>query len=278
MFLCSFPRSLLLPFESVRLGRFVKSIDEPLEGYHKPASAKAPTSIMNEFNYTEHNQQGSSASFGSSLTALFSTAFSKRSGSEVRVEPRCCKAYALDNSDAWFDEAISREETKKWIERAAIRGSKIYMVVGIYTLTDTRFSRIYTGEQETQGQGTAPISLSLAAAGIVVPLAGLIDPSVQGTYSSSASNDTRIFAPREQICTVKYRKLKHKWLSSRVGENSKLSKTRQWSCIDGGRRDAYEDEDEDEEDMIEVDFEDAEKLGDERTAAESEEGVIYIRS
>jgi hypothetical protein len=256
----------------------VRSIDEPLESYHEPPSAKAPTSIVSEFSYTEHNQQGSSASFESSITALFSTAFSKRSGSEVRVEPRCCKAYTLDNSDAWFDEAINREETKKWIERAAIRGSKIYMVVGIYTLTDTRISRSHTGKQEAQGQGTAPVSLSLATAGIVVPLAGLIDPSVQGTYSSSASNDTRIFAPGEQICTVKYRELRHRWLSSRVGENSRLSKTRQWSCIDGGRRDAYEDDDEDEEDIIEVGFKDAEKLGDGWTAAESEEGLIYMRS
>jgi hypothetical protein len=48
--------------------------------------------------------------------------------------------------------------------------------------------------------------------------------------------------------------------------------------MEGDRRDAYEDEDDDDEDAIEVDIKDAENLGDEWTAAESEEGFIYVRT
>lgn len=48
--------------------------------------------------------------------------------------------------------------------------------------------------------------------------------------------------------------------------------------MEGDRRDAYEDEDdEDDEDAIEVDVKDVEDLGDGWTAAESEEGPIYVR-
>jgi hypothetical protein len=211
------------------------------------------------------------------LTALFSAAFSKLSSTGVHVEPTWCKTYTLDNSDSWFDRAISLDETKKWIEKAAIRSSKLSMVVSIWTLTDTRFLQTSVREQESQAQATAPVSLSLAAVGAVVPLAGVVDPSAYGEFGSFASNGMRIFAPSEQICAVQYRQIRYKWLSSRVVKNLQLSKTRKWSCTEGHRRDAYEDEGDDEEDVIEVDFEDAENLGDGWIATESEQGLIYVR-
>jgi hypothetical protein len=155
----------------------------------------------------------------------------------------------------------------------------MYMIVGTCTLTDTQFHTTSAREQGLQGQATAPVSLSLAAAGVIVPLAGLVDPSIHGDFASSVSNGTRIFAPGEQICTIKYRKVGCKWLSSRALKNLQLSKTRQWSCMEGDRRDAYEndDDDEDAEDVIGVEMKDAEVLGDGWTAAESEEGFIYVR-
>ena len=272
------PSSLLLPLEVLRLGRLVTSIDQPLEGYHQPPFDTPPTEIVSELDYAEHDQKSSRANFGASMTSLFSATFSRRAASQVRVEPRCFKAYALDNSEAHFDEAIALPETQKWIENAAIRGRTIYMIVGFYTMTDTRFIQISAREQGIQGQATAPVSLSLAAAGAVVPFAGLVDPSVRGGFGSFAGNKTRIFAPGEQICIIKYREVKYKWLSSRSLENSRLSKTRQWCCMEGDRRDAYEDEDDDDEDAIEVDIKDAENLGDGWTAAESEEGLIYVRA
>jgi hypothetical protein len=101
------PNSLLLPLGTLRLGRFVTSIDQPLEGYYQPPFAIPPTEIVSGLEYAEHNQQSSSASYGASMTSLFSAAFSKRAASQVRVEPRCFKAYALDNSEAHFDRAIA---------------------------------------------------------------------------------------------------------------------------------------------------------------------------
>ena len=273
------PNSLLLPLQTLRLGRFVTSIDQPLESYHQPPFTTPSAEIVSESDYAERSQQGLRASFGASVTSLFSTTFSRRAESHVRVEPRVFKDYALDNSEARFDEAVALPDTRKWIENAAIRGRKIYMIVGLCTMTDTRFVQTSAREQGIQGQVTAPVSLSLAAAGVVVPLANLVDPSIQGEFARSAGNETRIFAPGEQICIIKYREVKYKWLSSRTLENSRLAGTRQWNCMEGDRRDAYEDEDdEDDEDAIEVDVKDVEDLGDGWTAAESEEGPIYVRS
>jgi hypothetical protein len=146
------PSSLLLPLEILRLGRFVTSIDQPLEGYHQPPFAIPPTEIVSKLDY-------------------------------------------------------------------AIRRRKIYMIVGFCTMTDTQFVQTSAREQGTQGQATAPVSLSLAEAGAVVPFAGLVDPSIQGGSASFVSNETRIFAPGEQICTIKYREVKYKWLSSRTLKN-----------------------------------------------------------
>ena len=71
------------------------------------------------------------------------------------------------------------------------------MVVGIWTMTDTRFLQTSVREQESQGQATAPASLSLATVGAVVPLAGVVDPSAHREFGSFANNGTRIFAPGE---------------------------------------------------------------------------------
>jgi hypothetical protein len=112
----------------------------------------------------------------------------------------------------------------------------------------------------------------------VVPLAGLVDPSVHGDFGKFSSNGTRIFAPGEKICAIQYREIRYKWLSSRVIENLQLLKTRQWSCTEGESRDAYTDEGDDDEDVIEVDIEEAESLGDGWTTAEYDGGLICVRS
>jgi hypothetical protein len=154
----------------------------------------------------------------------------------------------------------------------------MFMIVSICTFTDTRFVQNSVKEEELQGKATASVSHSLAAAGALVPLANLVDPSVHLDLHNSASKETWIFAPSEKICAIQYREIRYKWLSSRVVENLQLSKTRLWSCMEGDRRDAYEDEADDDEDVIEVDIGEAENLGDGWTAAETEEGLIYVRA
>ncbi|KAM0710542.1 hypothetical protein Q7P35_002213 [Cladosporium inversicolor] len=272
------PGPLFLPLEAVKLGRFVRDINQPLEGYHEPPSLKTPTSIVTEYDYAANEQHGAKVAFGSALTSLLSGAFSKRSASEVRITPKRCKSYTLDNSDAWFDEAISSEETKRWIEKAALRGRKIFMIVGMHTLIDTQFFESSMTGHQLQGQATAPVSLSLAAAGAIVPFAGLIDPSVHAESQRSAGSRARLFAPGELICAVQYRVISYGWRSSRNAANLRVSGTRTWSCMEGGRRDAYTDETEDDEDVVEVDVKDEEELGKGWDAQESEQGQVYIHS
>jgi hypothetical protein len=49
------PNLLLLPFESARLGRFIKNINHPLEGYYEPFPSTAPTPIVSQFEYASYS-------------------------------------------------------------------------------------------------------------------------------------------------------------------------------------------------------------------------------
>ncbi|KAH7109332.1 hypothetical protein EDB81DRAFT_672863 [Dactylonectria macrodidyma] len=123
-----------------------------------------------------------------------------------------------------------------------------------------------------------PVSLSLTAATVAMPFAELVDPAVYGEHRNIESDQLCLLAPGEQVCSLQYRAVKTKWLPSRLIEPLQLSKTRQWSCMEGDRRDAYEDSDEEDEDIIEVDLGDVEEFNGEWDAKDFVEGTIYLQS
>ncbi|KAI5460956.1 hypothetical protein BGZ63DRAFT_473217 [Mariannaea sp. PMI_226] len=264
------PAPLFLPLKSVRLGRFINNISYPHESYYEPPTIDVPEAIVAQFSLSTLNQESHKTQFGSALTALLSTGFSKRLRSEIHLAPSSGSSYSLDNSDAWFDKAVSLPATRKWIERAALRGDKIYIIVGIQTLTDTRIVQKSTQGKQAGGQVSLPVSLSLTAATAIMPFAGLVDP---------ASDQLCLLAPGEQVCSLQYRKVKTRWLSSRLMEPLQLSKTRRWSCMEGDKRNMYEDDsDEDDEDTIEVDLGNVEDLKRNWDAEDFKEGTIYLQS
>lgn len=185
--------------------------------------------------------------------------FSKRAKSKIHIALVHGKNYSLDNSEAWFDKVVSLLDTRKWIEKAALRGDNIYIIVGITTLFDTYLALRSGAEREAGGQINVPIGLSLTAASVIAPLASLTDPTIHRKYQNINNTQAQYLALGEQVCALKYRKICHKWLSGRLIEHSRLSKTRRWLCMEGERRDAYkdeEDEEDDDEDVIKVGFED----------------------
>ncbi|KAM0185995.1 hypothetical protein ACHAPI_011899 [Fusarium lateritium] len=270
------PSGFFLPLKSVRLGRFIKNIGHPHEGYYEPPTIDVPEAIVSKFSFSSSNQQNRKSRFESPLTSLMSAWFSKRLQSEVHLAPASGSNYSLDNSDAWFDKAVSLPDTRRWIENAALRGHKIYIIVGIQTFTDTRIVQKSAREQRTGGQANVPVSLFLTATTAVMPLAELVDPAIHGEHQNAESDQLWLLAPGEQVCSLQYREVKTRWLSSRLIEPLQLSKTRQWSCMEGDKRDTYEDDsDEEDEDTIEVDLGDVEEFNGEWDAGDSAEGTIY---
>ena len=152
------------------------------------------------------------------------------------------------------------------------------MIVGIQTVTDARIVQKSTHKQQIGGQVNVPVGLSLAAAGLVVPFAGLIDPGIHSQYQSFDGTQSEFLVPGEQVCALQYRKISHKWLSSRVMDPLRLSPTRYWSCMEGDTRngDVDEDEEGDLEDIIEVGLEGMDDLGYEWTVENPGESRIYV--
>jgi hypothetical protein len=272
------PSQLFLPFDSVRLGRFVNNIDQPLEGYHEPTTTEAPKSIVTEYDYTGDELCKSGTRLTSKLTFLLSLGFSKNLGSKTRLSPKHCRTYALDNSDEWFHKAISSDVTKKWIEEAAVRGRRVFMIVGFHTLIDTHFLQESIKDDQLDCQVDAPLELSLAAAGAVIPLPGLIDSSIQMESGSFAGNRAHFFAPGEQVCGMQYREVSYRWFWSRDISHAKVSNTKTWSSMAGKKRSKRKgvSEGNGSEYMFEAINNDFEEPDDGWNVEESDEGLVYI--
>lgn len=246
-----FPQ-FFLPFESIKLGRFITSVEYPHQDFHDPPYTRPPAAtvtIRNQYNSLRH--ESNSSGFTSALTSLMSAGFSKRANLKLRVSTDHVRTYTLENSQRWFEEAAGFDDTRQWIERTIDQGDDAYLIVGFHTVTDARIIHQSAVGAEQGGYIGLPVGLSLTAVGIVAPLGDIIDPRI-GTHRREADGVLEQFlAPGEQICALQYRKVCHRWLSSKKMDKASLAKVPRWTAGDRWRN-----EEEGEEDVIEVDAQD----------------------
>ncbi|KAH7131155.1 hypothetical protein EDB81DRAFT_808007 [Dactylonectria macrodidyma] len=263
-----------LPQDSVKLGRFVTRIDHPHQNHHDPPSEGQPRVLVSLLDsYTGEHETASHSAFNASFTSLLSAGFSKRAKMKIRVATNRVKTYTLDNSDSWFDEATGLRATRVWIERAIDRGEDVYMIVGYRTVMDASISQASIMGNSAGGQTTVPATLSLTAAGVIAPIGGLLDPSVRVHQQDLDRATSQFVAPGEQVCALEYRKLCHRWLSSKHVDNSRLSGVRQWSSMERSR-----DEEDGEDDVIEVELTEVNGLGGEWDKEVVGNQAIFMRS
>jgi hypothetical protein len=225
--------------------------------------------MVAEFSLDVQTRRESKASFASVLTKILSARFSKQVQASIQVVSDRGTSYSLDNSEAWLDKALSMSETRTWIERAALRGRTIYLVVGIQTLTNPCVSWAVASDRQSEAGFDISQALSAVTDGALsVFLQAEVATKGQSTHHDNTEHCVK--APGERVCAIQYRRLKYGWLSHRSPERMYLSKTRQWSCIEGHMREISSDGDEeedvdeknvDEEDVIVVDFDNDELQG-----------------
>lgn len=262
-----------LPAESIRLGRFTLSIEHPHQEYHDPPCANAPEAVITHRDgYNGLHQEASHTGLSSALTSLMSSVFSRRANMRTRIATAQVKTYLLGNSGRWFEEAMSLEVTRKWVERAIDRGDDIYIIVGFHTVSNARIIQESVLERQAGVQVSPPVGLSLTAVGVIMPLANIIDPSVSGHHQVIEGGQVQFVAPGEQVCALQYRKLCHRWLSSRRIDNAVLSKLPKWTTYDRPRG-----EEEGEDDIIEVEMAELEEPGGDwdRKVASSGEILLF---
>lgn len=239
---------IFIPVESIKLGRLVTSVDHPHQEYYDPVYDPTPIPAINiRARYGGLGLESHTSNFSSALTSLLSAGFSKRAKSRVRIETNLVRTYMLQNSTQWFEKAVCSEESRRWLEKAIDQGDDIYFVVGFHTFTDAQITYESTEGNEHTGRLSLPVSLALNAAGVIAPLGDLADTQV-GVHCGSVEGVIEHFkAPGEQICAFQYRKVCHRWLSSRSIDKATLAKTPRWSVGDRWR-----DEEEGVEDILEV--------------------------
>lgn len=235
---------LLLPQDSVKLGRFITNIDHPHQGYHDPSWTEAPEPIITlREGFIGLNSKENDIGFTTALTSLLSVGFARRAKVEVEITVDHVRTYVLNNSDEWFVKATDFLATKTWIERQVDRDNDMFMIVGFHTVTNARIAQQIVSGTNTHGKTHVPTSLSLAALG---PLGSVFKPSMQASNYRTNNVRTNFTAPGEQICALQYRKVQHRWLSSKTFDALRLSKSPRWTSVERGR------DEEDDDDTIEV--------------------------
>ncbi|KAK5994025.1 hypothetical protein PT974_07465 [Cladobotryum mycophilum] len=242
------PPQLFIPQDSIKLGRFITSIENPHESYHDPECAgPAKAVIVVRETYTGVHETTSHSSFGSSLTSLLSTQFSKRAKKTVRVIASQVTTSMLDNSDSWFEEATRIPATQTWIERQVDQGHDIFLIVGLHTVTDASIMH-----ESSLGKSYRP--------------------KHRGEHQAFAGAQSQFVVPGDQVCALQCRRISHRWLSSRHVEQFRLKRPR-WKSLEMSR-----DDEEDEDDTIEVDMIEGEGLGEGWDREAIGDDIVFVAS
>lgn len=225
----AFIRHTFLPVRSIRLGRFVRNLDEPQSEYLDPNSDTPLQPIVNHhLNYGEVQQNAAGKNFSALLTSLVSTSWTKRRKQHIYITTGRVTTYQLDNSGMWFKEAVKPQTTREWVKESIDLGDDIYMVVGYSTMLN---AVVMEGSAElvgTEAQITIPVTTSLAATGAVVPLGNITDPGISGNRDNHHGIQRQYVASGEQVCAVQYRKVRFKWFSSRDVDDAFLHGDCRW--------------------------------------------------
>ena len=262
----------LLPQAAVSLGRFVTNIDEPHRDFHDPATDTTPYIAEKlQSQYDSTHSSNDQRTFVSELTRFLSSSFSKRAKASIRITSDQVTTYYLNNTGAWFRDAVQSEQTRKWIERTIDEGEEIYVITGYHTLMNALVAERSRGQRDSSGRLVLPVSAALAASGIVAPIGDISDPGMTASSEHAEDEHREFIAEGVQICAVQYRKVRHGWFSSKNVEKMKLARDTRWERYDRPRFLQS-----DGSDMIEVELEEVATYDAARETCTTEEGEVLV--
>lgn len=118
---------------------------------------------------------------------------------------------------------MSEESTRKWLEKTIREEDVVYVIVGFTTLRDAKVIEYAGTDHGVEGNVTTPISAVLMANGILVPFLGeVVDSSLGSKHGSSKGEAHKFIAKGDQVCGIRYCKLKHKKFSSKSVDMAEL--------------------------------------------------------
>ncbi|KAL0631811.1 hypothetical protein Q9L58_009321 [Maublancomyces gigas] len=250
----------LLSIESVQLGRFVTNAMEPQQDFVDPAVGPQPNEIIvkPQKDFKEILNHSQNSNVRSRLTALLSISYQRQGTGTTTLIAEKATTYKLLNSREWFMKACAQPRTRTWFEACLQYTEDVYLVVGFYTLTNPSSIQKSTFGALIGGGFQTP---DLAGGAVARPVQDMISARVNSAREVTNHHECTFSGSGEQIYAIQYRKLKFSWFSSRNIEKSCLERDNRWKVFwDPGIRGEESDEEE-EDDLLEVDFTDDFDLG-----------------
>lgn len=223
--------SQLLPLDTVGLGYLAIYPQDPGQDSYRPEA----DSFSNDDVIAQRLEDFShilDRTTGSRLHAFLSSAihstFSNKNVSGIDISSALCVTRQLRNSEDIFQKICALSSARRWLERALRRRQKVYLVVGIRTLTDAHIQQGKLRALEAEASVEIPTALAAAASGVVLPLGDFLD--VGAGLSRQKQDDEKIsfVAPGEQIFAVQYRKVQFTRFSGRDIDKASLELGNSW--------------------------------------------------
>ncbi|KAF2233815.1 hypothetical protein EV356DRAFT_188159 [Viridothelium virens] len=250
IFISSYPLSL----KAVSLGRLVSFVKNPGQDSFDPTlELPDKPQVLSTTSEINNISKVLSASNGAGLEVAlttFASIFLKGESKDVRLlEAKQGVEYLLLNADDWFERICKSEMTQTWLERAAMRGRKSYLVTGLQTLSNVDIKTDVTWKLGNGAGAQIPL---LAASS--VPLPTPLDPAAKADYSVERGLTNAGNLPEEKVYGIQYREIKLKKGTRSTVSNASLRSKIWWEQICTDRDASGMDMDDEEEDAIEAEL------------------------
>ncbi|KAH7121611.1 hypothetical protein EDB81DRAFT_814140 [Dactylonectria macrodidyma] len=243
--------------DDVQLGRLVLDTKKPQKNFCKAASLTL-TSADRSRRVFENLENLTGATSSSSFLLLFTKilgVLARKSEKSVdTLKTAKAVSYDLYHVDEKFEELLSNEEVKEWLEKYRGR-TRIYLVVALHVVQDASVSMDHSESSLARGKATVPVAE--AAAGVVArasTLSTVLDPQAEARHGHSHEHSASFFAPGERIIAVGYQEVRFRMFSSTTADAPTLAKKTVWKSFDTSRAAGVLD-------MMEATVEDASALG-----------------
>lgn len=263
-------REFLNPDVDVAIGRFVLYPEQPHFSFFDPATA-APTpnsesalpplptvAVTPQKNYSQVLKETKSAGLQGTLSRIGLLALRNNHQDETHIEALAARSYRLNNSDEWFDGAVARSASRRWLNKMIIeRKQTVFLVVGYRTLFDASVRLNARKEVEMEGEASVPVA-DILGAGVATLLGGLGDMGGNITFQYGRDQGRKFVAPGEQVYAIEYRKVKLTLFARRNLDRAMLDAKSHWEVLADLRG---EGDAEDEDDVRVVEAQVVDELG-----------------
>jgi hypothetical protein len=181
--------------EMIRLGRFIRDLDDPHSEFIDPVCRFQPKAIVEHHSILDKSlQHTADKSLLALLTELVSASWSKGRKAAIHVTTDQVTVYQLVDLTAWINEALQGRDIRTWVKEWSDIGDDIYVVVGYYTILNAVVDEHFDA---VGGSSTNLENAVAASAGIVVPIA-----HAPATLDTRSLNDRRYIASGEQVVAL----------------------------------------------------------------------------